>query len=202
MHTYVLRISIAVTSNEGAMARQLVCLNNSVSKHRAKTSWRILWTWPQGWAILITWCVLVLKSVSRENFNASIYYHSYTHFVIKVHKEDISSTPYRVGEIFDDLDDRYWCTSKLMTFVIDIPLFKTRKPVDRPIPFMNAMLNKACHTKAMVRYGLFLNVAETKGCWKSIYNFRLRCCPCSTWWGWSGCRKLRNAATKISVLYT
>ena len=48
----------------------------------------------------------------------------------------------------------------------------------------------------MVRYGLFLNVAETKGCWKSIYNFRLRCCPCSTLWGWSGCRKLRNAATK------
>ena len=85
-----------------------------------------------------------------------IYYRSYKHFDINEYKKDISSAPYHVGEIFDDLDDKYWFTSKLMTCVTDFHApRKTRKPVDQPVPFMNARLRKACHTKAMARNKFF-----------------------------------------------
>ena len=109
-----------------------------------------------------------------------INYRSYKHFDINEYKNDISSAPYHVGEIFDDLDDKYWFTSKLMTCVTDFHApRKTRKPVDKPVPFMNARLRKACHTKAMAR-NKFFKCGRTQRQWEKY-------------------RKLRNTATKIKV---
>ena len=93
---------------------------------------------------------------------------------------EISSAPYHVGEIFDDLDDKYWFISKLMACVTDFHApRKTRKPVDQPIPFMNARLWKACHTKAMAR-NKFFKCGRTQRLWENY-------------------RQLRNTAAKIKV---
>ena len=35
-------------------------------------------------------------------------------------KKDISAAPYHVGAVFDDFDDRFWFTSKLMESVADM----------------------------------------------------------------------------------
>ena len=93
---------------------------------------------------------------------------------------EISSAPYHVGEIFDDLDDKYWFTSKLMACVTDFHApRKTRKPVDQPVPFMNARFRKACHTKAMAR-NKFFKCGRTQRLWEKY-------------------RQLRNTAAKIKV---
>ena len=109
-------------------------------------------------------------------------YRSYKHFDINEYKKDISSAPYHVGENFDDLDDKYWLTwlSKLITCVTDFHApHKTWKPVDQPVPFMNARLRKACHTKAMAR-NKFFKCGRIQRLWEKY-------------------RKLRNTATKIKV---
>ena len=92
------------------------------------------------------------------------------------------TAPYHVGEIFDDFDDRFWFTSKLMENVTDLHApRKIRWPVDQPVPFMNGKLRKACHTKAMAR-NKFFKCGRTQKLW-DVY------------------RKVRNSATKIRTSF-
>ena len=107
-------------------------------------------------------------------------YRSYKHFDASQFKHDLSSAPYHVAKIFDDFDDEYWFINELMVDVIDshAPI-KRRKPVNNPVPFMNAKLRKACHTKSMARNKYF-KCGRTKILWECF-------------------RKARNAATKIKA---
>ena len=107
-------------------------------------------------------------------------YRSYKHFDACQFKYDLSSAPYHVARIFDDFDDEYWFINELMVDVIDSHApTKRRKPVNNPVPFMNAKLRKACHTKSMARNKYF-KFGRTKLLWECF-------------------RKARNAATKIKA---
>ena len=76
---------------------------------------------------------------------------------------------YHVGESFDDFDDRFWFTSKLMESVPDIHApRKIRRPVDQPVPFMNVRLRKTYHTKCVAR-NKFFKCGKTQKLW-DIYK--------------------------------
>ena len=85
-----------------------------------------------------------------------IWYRSYKKFDEEYFKRDIATAPYHVGEIFDDLDDKFWYSKSLIDDIINehAPL-KRKKPVARPVPFINASLRKACHKKSMARNKYF-----------------------------------------------
>ena len=76
----------------------------------------------------------------------NIQYRSYKHFDDELFKDDIASAPYHIGDIFDDFDDIYWFKHMLIKNVIDhhAPP-KSKRTVERPLPFMNTQLRKACH---------------------------------------------------------
>ena len=85
-----------------------------------------------------------------------IWYRSYKKFDEEYFKRDIATAPYHVGEIFHDLDDKFWYRKSLIDDIINehAPL-KRKKPVARPVPFINASLRKACHKKSMARNKYF-----------------------------------------------
>ena len=93
--------------------------------------------------------------VPRERKNV-ISCRSYDTFDLTNFKNDISKAPYDVGEIFDDFDDKFWYTNKLICEVVDeYAPRKTKKPVNKPVPFMNSELRKMTHSKSMARNKFF-----------------------------------------------
>ena len=115
----------------------------------------------------------------RKEKNA-ISYHSYKTFDLTNFKNDISKVPYHVGEIFDDFSDKVWFTNKLICEVVDehAPR-KTRKPVNKPVPFMNSELRKMTHSNSVARNDLF-KYGRTQKLWDSY-------------------RKNRNLTTKVKT---
>ena len=85
-----------------------------------------------------------------------LWYRSYKKFDEEYFKRDIATAPYHVGENFDDLDDKFWYSKSLIDDIINehAPL-KRKKPVARPVPFINASLRKACHKTFMARNKYF-----------------------------------------------
>ena len=81
---------------------------------------------------------------------------------------------------FDDIDDSYWFTQKLISSVIDkhIPM-KRRKAIKTPVPFMNSQLRRSCHRKAMLHNRYFKNGRQRKN-WELF--------PC-----------IRNSTTKLKA---
>ena len=101
-----------------------------------------------------------------------IWYRSYKKFDEECFKYDIANAPYHVGEIFDDLDDKYWYSKYLIDDIINehAPL-KRKKPVARPVPFINATLRKACHKKSMARNKYF-RLGRTQTLWETYRKSR------------------------------
>jgi hypothetical protein len=81
-----------------------------------------------------------------------IKYRSYKHFNDDDYITDVSYIPFHVCEIFDDVDDAAWLTSKLLIDVIDkhAPM-KQRVLKYKPVPYMNAELRKAIFKRNMIR---------------------------------------------------
>ena len=92
----------------------------------------------------------------------------------------MSMAPFHVADIFDDVHDALSFSQALIRDVSDshAPM-KRRRPVNRPVPFMNAGLRKACHSKSMARNKYF-KFGRTKQLWESF-------------------RKQRNHASKIKA---
>ena len=109
-----------------------------------------------------------------------ISYRSYKHFDELSFKNDMQTIPYHVGEVFDDIDDSYWFTQKLISSVIDkhAPM-KRRKAIKTPVPFMNSQLRKSCHRKAMLHNRYFKNDRQKKD--------------------WELFRRIRNSTTKLKA---
>ena len=64
----------------------------------------------------------------------------------------MSSAPFHVAEIFDDVDDMAWYTSTLITDVVDFHApVKSRFVKHKPVPYMNSRLRKAIYTRNMAR---------------------------------------------------
>ena len=117
--------------------------------------------------------------VPRKRKNV-ILYRSYKTFDLTNFKNDISKAPYHVGEIFEDFSDKFWYTNKLICEVVDehAPR-KTRKPVNKPVPFMNSELRKMTHSKSMAR-NKFFKYGRTRKLWDSY-------------------RKIQNLTTKVKT---
>ena len=109
-----------------------------------------------------------------------ISYRSYKHFDELSFKNYMQTIPYHVGEVFDDIDDSYWFTQKLISSVIDkhTPM-KRRKAIKTPVPFMNNQLRKSCHRKAMLHNRYFKNGRQKKD--------------------WELFRRIRNSTTKLKA---
>ena len=81
-----------------------------------------------------------------------IIYRSYKSFNDFDFKKELAYAPFHVADIFDDLDDAENFHLTLIGDIIEhhAPL-KRRKPVDKPVPYINSKMRKACHQKSMSR---------------------------------------------------
>ena len=81
-----------------------------------------------------------------------IYYRSYNHFDDDIFVEHMSSIPFHVAEIFDDVDDMSWFTSKLLLDTIEehAPV-RCKKIKCESVPYMNYQLRKAIYRRNMAR---------------------------------------------------
>ena len=113
-----------------------------------------------------------------------ISYRSYKTFHLTNLKNDVSKAPYHVGEIFDDFSDKFWFTNKLICEAVDehAPR-KTRKPVNKPVSFMNSELRKMTHSKSMTRNNFFKygRTQKLRDPYRKIRNLstKLRLLPCA-----------------------
>ena len=81
-----------------------------------------------------------------------INYRSFHHFNDSDFLYDISSAPFHVAEIFDDVDDMAWYTSTLITDVVDFHApMKSKFVKCKPVPYMNSQLRKALYARNMAR---------------------------------------------------
>ena len=81
-----------------------------------------------------------------------IIYRSYKHFDDDAFINDVSSAPFHVARIFDDVHDASWFTSSLLNDVIDhhAPC-KSKLIKCYSVPYMNNKLRKALYKRNMVR---------------------------------------------------
>ena len=81
-----------------------------------------------------------------------IHYRSFKNFDDDAYLLDLSSAPFHVSQLFDDVDDRAWYVSKLINNIIDkhAPL-KTKFVSSKQAPFMNSKLRKAMYQRNMAR---------------------------------------------------
>ena len=71
----------------------------------------------------------------------TITYRCYKQFDCQQYSNDLSMIPFHVKDIFDDLDDKYWCYESLIKEVINshAPL-KTKHIKHNMVPYMNSTL--------------------------------------------------------------
>ena len=81
-----------------------------------------------------------------------IFYRSYKNFDDTDFCKTVLSSPFHVGEIFHELDDMVWFTSKLLSDIIDEYAPIKRKLVKQEsVPYMKAQLRKAMYQRNMAR---------------------------------------------------
>ena len=85
-----------------------------------------------------------------------IKYRSYRRFEESQFLYDLQSAPFHVADIFDDIEDRAWYTSNLLSFTLDshAPM-KTKWIKKKSAPFMNSALRKEIFTRNMARNNFF-----------------------------------------------
>ena len=82
----------------------------------------------------------------------TVYYRSYKHFNEHDYTYDLSTAPFYVADMFDDIDDRAWFTSTCISNIIDehAPV-KSKIIKTQSVPYMNSRLRKAQYKRNMVR---------------------------------------------------
>ena len=92
------------------------------------------------------------KRHNRLYHPRKIYYRSYKYFDDEKFADDITSAPFHVAEIFDDVDDMSSYVSTLLGNIIDshAPL-KCKNIKYNSVPFMNSQLRKAMYKRNMAR---------------------------------------------------
>ena len=110
-----------------------------------------------------------------------IVYRSYKNFCEADFKHDVSTAPSYVGDIFDSFEDTFWFSQCLLSDIInDHAPLKKKKPVKKPVPYINANLRKACHRKAML-HNRYFKYGRTPELWEKY-------------------RKSRNYVTKVKAI--
>lgn len=81
-----------------------------------------------------------------------INYRSYRKFDESLFLYDLQCAPFHVADIFDDIEDRAWFTSNLLSFTLDSHAPMKKKWVKKKsAPFMNSALRKAIFSRNMAR---------------------------------------------------
>ena len=79
-------------------------------------------------------------------------YRSYKHFNDADFLYDMSSAPFHVAEIFDDVNDMAWYTNALISTITDSHApTKTKILKHKPVPYMNSELRKTMYARNMAR---------------------------------------------------
>ena len=80
-----------------------------------------------------------------------ITYRSFKHFSEAAYASDADKAPFHVGDIFDNVDDCYWFSMKLLQDIIDehAPL-KQKVIRHKQVPYMNSNLRKSINVKNML----------------------------------------------------
>ena len=79
-------------------------------------------------------------------------YRSYKKFDDAKFLFDIAAAPFSVAEIFDDVNDRAWFTSTLISNIVDTHApMKTKWLKFRPVPYLNSELRKTKYARNMAR---------------------------------------------------
>ena len=88
----------------------------------------------------------------------SLEYRSYKNFNVDSFNADVSLIPFHVTEIFEDVDDKYWCMSKLYADVVNehAPL-KKRVIRGQQVPYMHSDLRKNMYKRNMLKNKYFKN---------------------------------------------
>lgn len=104
----------------------------------------------------IVGCITKLKVPPKKPM--TVEYRSYKNFNVESFNADVSSIPFHVCEMFDDVDDKYWCMSKLFTDVVDehAPL-KKRVIRTQQVPYMHSELRKSMYKRNMLKNKYFKN---------------------------------------------
>ena len=107
----------------------------------------------------------------------AIKYRSYKKFNVDDYVSDLSIAPFHVAEIFGNVDDAYWFSSRLLKDIIDVhaPL-KQKLIKHKQVPYMNSQLRKA------------MNVRNA---------FRRKFEKCNSHQNWQKYRSQRNYVTKL-----
>ena len=94
----------------------------------------------------------VLSHQYIPNKPKTITYRSYKTFDENEFNKDLSETPFHVGAVFDDVEDKLWFFQKLLTDVVNTHApIKSKRVRPRQPPFMNSTLRKNVHLKAQLR---------------------------------------------------
>ena len=101
-------------------------------------------------------CVTKLK-IPPSN-PVTIKYRSYKHFDENKFNADVSFIPFHINEIFDDVNDRFWCINTLFKDVIDehAPM-KKRVSKTQKVPYMHSELRKNMYKRNMLKNRYFKN---------------------------------------------
>ena len=81
-----------------------------------------------------------------------VFYRSYRNFNDADFCHAVSSAPFHVSDIFDDVEDMAWFTSSLISTIINEHAPMKRKYIrQESVPYMNARLRKAMYSRNMAR---------------------------------------------------
>ena len=79
-------------------------------------------------------------------------YRSYKHFDDANFQRDLSVAPFHVAEIFDDVCDMAWFTSRIISDLVnDHAPLKNKILKSKPVPYMNSELRKTMYARNMAR---------------------------------------------------
>ena len=107
----------------------------------------------------------------------TVVYRSMKHFDQNNFNNALSSAPFHVMSVFDDIDDQAWFFHKLYTSVVDeIAPIKTRTIKYKPLPYMNSELRKAMFKRNMLRNKFYKtphkNKLERSKAWEAFRRQR------------------------------
>ena len=88
----------------------------------------------------------------KQRKSTTFNYRSYTIFNVDSFTNDLSSIPYHIVDIFDDIDDSYWLWNELTMDVINehAPI-KSRSIKGSQVPYMNGELRRAINVRKMLK---------------------------------------------------
>jgi len=125
--------------------------------------------------------VCIAMRLSRPRLEKrTITYRSYKHFNQSAYVHDLSSTPFHIANLFDDVDDQLWAYETLLHEVVnDHAPLKTKTVRGRHCPYMHNELRKAINVKGMLHRKYLRNRSRTS---------------------WEDYRRQRNKVTKMKRL--